>query len=152
MKAPFENLKPTIQNFLAAHSTLALSTVDADGLPQSAPLFFATDDDGSLLFVSSPKSRHSLNITANSHAAVTVHNETWDWKEIAGVQMEGEVHHLPAGPGRERAWEVYKAKFPFVVEFEDEVSRSEFYRFVPKWVRLIDNSVQFGYKEEMELK
>ena len=46
---------------------------------------------------------------------------------------------------------MYKAKFPFVVEFEGEVSRSEFYRFVPKWIRLIDNKVQFGYKEEIEL-
>ena len=145
-------LPDNVRAFLAAHSTLALSTVNAEGSPQSAPLFFAVDEDGSLLFVSSPKSRHSLNIAADSHAAVTMYNETWTWEEIAGVQMEGHVHHLPAGPGREHAWEVYKAKFPFVVEFEDEVSRSEFYRFVPKWVRLIDNSVQFGYKEEIELK
>jgi uncharacterized protein YhbP (UPF0306 family) len=145
-------LPDNVRNFLAAHSTLVLSTVNAEGSSQSAPLFFATDDDGSLLFVSSPKSRHSLNIAADSHAAVTMYNETWTWEEIAGVQMEGHVHHLPAGPGREHAWEVYKAKFPFVVEFEDEVSRSEFYRFVPKWVRLIDNSLRFGYKEEIELK
>ncbi len=145
-------LPDNIRAFLAAHSTLALSTVNAEGLPQSAPLFFAVDDDGSLLFVSSPKSRHSLNIAADSKAAVTVHNETWSWEKIAGVQMEGEVHLVPAGPGREQAWEVYKAKFPFVAEFEGEVSRSEFYRFAPKWARLIDNSVQFGYKEEIELK
>ncbi|MBI3240906.1 MAG: pyridoxamine 5'-phosphate oxidase family protein [Chloroflexi bacterium] len=151
MNAPIENPQSKIQNFLAAHSTLALSTVNADGQPQSAPLFFAVDDDGSLLFVSSPKSRHSLNIAVNSQAAVTVHNEAWTWQEIAGVQMEGRVHHLPAGPGREHAWEVYKARFPFVVEFEDEVSRSEFYRFTPKWIRLIDNKVRFGFKEEIEL-
>lgn len=144
-------LPDNVRAFLAAHSTLALSTVNADGLPQSAPLFFAVDDNGSLLFVSSPKSRHSLNITANGHAAVTIYNETWTWQEIAGVQMEGHVHHLPAGPGREHAWEVYKARFPFVAEFEDEVSRSEFYRFVPRWIRLIDNKVRFGFKEETEL-
>ena len=104
MNAPIENPKSKIANFLAAHSTLALATINADGLPESAPLFFAVDNDGSILFVSSPKSRHSLNITADSRAAVTVHNETWTWEEIAGVQMEGEVHHLPAGSGREHAW------------------------------------------------
>ena len=151
MNAPIENLKSKIANFLATHSTLTLSTVNADGLPESAPLFFAVDDDGSILFVSSPRSRHGLNVAANSKAAVTVYNETWTWNEIAGVQMEGEVHHLPTGSGRKHAWEVYKAKFPFVVEFEGEVSRTEFYRFVPKWIRLIDNKVQFGYKEEIEL-
>jgi len=29
--------------------------------------------------------------------------------------------------------------------------RSEFYRFVPKWIRLIDNNVAFGHKEEFAL-
>ena len=144
-------LQEKITEFLAKRSTMTLATVNAEGQPQAAALFFATEDDGSLVFVSSPKSRHGANITLNGRAAVAIHGETWDWKEIAGVQMEGEVHRIPPGMGRERAWEVYKAKFPFVIEFALEVMRSEFYRFVPKWVRLIDNSVRFGYKEEIIL-
>ncbi len=141
-----------VKEFLAAHSTLTLATVNVHGMPQSAPLFFAAQDDGSLVFVSSAKSAHSLNVAATGRAAATVHHETWNWNEIAGVQMEGEVRLIAAGLEREKAWEVYTAKFPFVTEFESEVSRSEFYRFTPKWVRLIDNRVRFGYKEEIELK
>ena len=140
----------SVDEFLAKHSTLTLATTTADGLPQAAPLFFATGDDGSILFVSGAKSRHSLNIAANGKAAVVVYGETWSWNEIAGVQMEGTVSAIPAGPEREAAWACYKAKFPFVVEFEDEVSRSNFYRFTPRWVRLIDNSVRFGYREEFK--
>ena len=140
-----------IREFLAAHSTLTLATVNVHGQPEAAPLFFAADDD-TLIWVSGSKSRHSRNIAATGKAAVTVHNDVWNWTEIAGLQMEGEVNLIPLGPAREHAWEAYKAKFPFVVEFEDEVLRSEFYRFVPKWIRLIDNSVRFGYKEEIELK
>lgn len=146
------NTLSVVREFLAAHSTLTLATVNAHGMPQSAPLFFAAQDDGSLVFVSSAKCDHSLNVAATGRAAATVHHETWNWNEIAGVQMEGEVRLIPAGLEREKAWDTYTAKFPFVTEFESEVSRSEFYRFVPKWVRLIDNSVQFGYKEELELK
>jgi uncharacterized protein YhbP (UPF0306 family) len=77
--------------------------------------------------------------------------ETWDCHEIAGVQMEVRAHRVPAGSGREQAWETFRAKFPFVSEFEAEVSRSEFYRFVPEWIRLIDNRVRFGHKEEATL-
>jgi uncharacterized protein YhbP (UPF0306 family) len=139
-----------VREFLAGRSTLTLATVNAHGRPESAPLFFADDDD-SLIWISGQKSRHSRNIAATGKAAVTVHNETWDWNEIAGLQMEGEVNLIPLGPARERAWELYKAKFPFVVEFEAEVMRSEFYRFTPAWIRLIDNSVSFGYKEEITL-
>lgn len=139
-----------VRNFLNTRSTLTLATINEKGLPEAAPLFFASDDD-TLIWVSGQRSRHSLNLAASGKAAVTVHGETWNWSEIAGVQMEGEAAIIPLGPARERAWEVYKAKFPFVAEFEDEISRSEFYRFVPRWIRLIDNSVKFGYREEIDL-
>ncbi len=138
-----------VKEFLAVHSTLTLATVNAHGMPQSAPLFFAAQDDGSLVFVSSAKSAHSLNVATTGRAAATVHHETWNWNEIAGVQMEGEVRLIAAGLEREKAWDVYTAKFPFVTEFESEVSRSEFYRFVPTWLRWIDNRVQFGFRQEV---
>ncbi len=139
-----------VREFLNAHSTLTLATVNEKGLPEAAPLFFAADDD-TLIWTSGQRSRHSLNLAASGQAAVTVYGETWNWSEIAGLQMEGDAAIIPLGPARERAWEVYKSKFPFVGEFEDEISRSEFYRFVPHWIRLIDNSVHFGYREEISL-
>ncbi len=36
-----------------------------------------------------------------------------------------------------------------VVDFQAEVSRSNFYVFRPSWMRLIDNSHSFGHKEEI---
>jgi uncharacterized protein YhbP (UPF0306 family) len=141
---------PKVREFLAAHSTMTLATVNANGLPEASSLFYATEDD-TLIWVSGQRSRHSINVVATGKAAVTVHNETWNWSEIAGVQLEGDASLIPLGPGREHAWEVYKTKFPFVSEFADEVSRSEFYRLVPRWIRLIDNSVRFGYREEIDM-
>jgi len=139
---------PALASFGAAHSTLTLATTTSSGLPQAASLFFAVAADGSLIFVSGAESRHSLNIAANGQAAVTIHTETWKWHDIAGVQMEGSVRAVPAGPEREAAWDTYRAKFPFVTAFESEVSQSTFYRFTPRWVRLIDNRVRFGFREE----
>jgi uncharacterized protein YhbP (UPF0306 family) len=145
-------LAPSVVNLLAKHSTLTLATTTASGLPEAAPLFFAAAADGSLLFVSGAESRHSLNIAANGKAAVAIYGETRSWNDIIGLQMEGEVSAIPAGAEREAAWVTYRAKFPFVVEFEAEVSRSTFYRFTPRWVRLIDNGVRFGYKEEFTVE
>jgi uncharacterized protein YhbP (UPF0306 family) len=139
-----------VHEFLNRRSTVTLATVNPDGHPQAAALFFATDDQ-TLIFLSSAKSRHGRNVVETGRAAVTVQGETWDWRKIAGVQMEGEVALIPAGPSWEWAWQVYKAKFPFVVEFRDEASRSDFFRFTPHWLRLIDNSVEFGYHEEINL-
>ena len=140
-----------VREFLRRRSTLTLATVNKDGQPEAAPLFFAVDAD-TLIFLSGAKSRHSANIAATGRAAVTVYGETWDWREIAGLQMEGAASLIPAGHGRARAWELYESKFPFVAEFETEVSRSEFYRFEPHWIRLIDNSVRFGYRQEVDLQ
>lgn len=139
-----------IHAFLAAHSTLSLATVNVAGLPEVAPLLYVTDDE-TLIWISGPRSRHSHNIGLNRRAAVAIHNEVWTWDEIAGVQMEGEVNLIPLGPSREHAWELYKTKFPAVVEFETDLSTSEFYRFVPTWIRLIDHTTHFGYHEEVTL-
>ena len=114
-------------------------------------LFFARDAGLNLYWVSSPESRHSLNLGRNPKAAVTIHNETWTWTAIAGVQMEGEVVMLRVGAEREAAWELYQARFPFVAEFEAEVARSALYKFTPRWARLIDNAQGFGHKLELSL-
>jgi uncharacterized protein YhbP (UPF0306 family) len=81
--------------------------------------------------------------------ALTVHNATWTWTEIAGVQMEGDVAIVAAGPAWQAAWDRYLQKFQFVEEFQAEVSRSNFYVFTPVWARLIDNKLGFGHKEEL---
>jgi uncharacterized protein YhbP (UPF0306 family) len=145
------DLKAAIYKFLAAHSTLTLATVSAEGQPMAASLFYAQDDELRLYWLSDPKSRHSLNLNHTVQAAVTVHNETWVWPEIAGVQMEGEVKVVQPGADWQAVWELYLAKFPFVGEFQAEVSRSDFYRLLPRWARLIDNRKGFGYKEEILL-
>ena len=140
-----------IGRFLAEHSRLTLATVDAGGRPMAASLFFAADEALNLFWTSGASNRHSRNLAHNPMAAATVHRETWTWSEIAGVQVEGEATPVPAGLGWQACWELYLAKFPFVVDFQAEISRSNFYRLAPRWVRLIDNSRSFGFKQELYL-
>ena len=66
--------------------------------------------------------------------------------------MEGEVAPLTDRAEVEAAWEIYRARFPFVKDFEAEIARSTFYQFKPQWVRLIDNARGFGYKQEISIK
>ena len=146
------DLLTKVWHFLARRSTLTLSTINQAGEAQAAALFFAEAEDYPLIFLSGIRSRHSVNVAHNSRAAVAIYRETWNWREIAGVQMEGTVTLIPPGVPRGRAEAIYKARFPFVSDFETEVSRSEFYRFEPHWVRLIDNSIYFGYREEVDLR
>jgi uncharacterized protein YhbP (UPF0306 family) len=149
---PADTPRDVIRSFLAGQSTLSLATLGPDGHPQAASLFFVADDQLCLYWTSGPHSRHSLNLAHDARAAVTVHASVWSWTEIRGVQMEGQVERLPAGEAWQAAWQRYLAKFPFVREFQAEVSRSNFYRFTPEWVRLVDNSQGFGHKDEFRLE
>ena len=144
-----EDTRAAITTFVAAHSTLTLATLSADGRPQAASLFFASDANLRLYWVSGGSSRHCHNLARHSHVAVTIQNETWSWTEIAGVQMEGQATVVPAGPEWQTAWTLYQHKFLLVTDFQAEISRSNFYVFTADWMRLIDNSRGFGHKEEV---
>ena len=143
--------RTVIANFLAAHSTLTLATVDSEGRPMAASLFYVSDGVLNVYWVSGPQSRHSRNLATNPRAAVTVHGSYWSWTQIAGVQLEGTVAVVPAGAAWQEVWDRYLAKFPFVSEFQAEVSRSNFYHLSPEWARLTDNGQGFGHKDEITI-
>ncbi len=139
-----------ISAFLAAQSTMTLATLSAAGHPMAASLFYASDDALCVYWTSGGHSRHSQNLRHHGEVALTVHTLTWDWTEITGVQMEGVARVVPAGDAWQAVWQRYLAKFPFVRDFQAEISRSNFYHFTPRWARLIDNRRGFGYREELQ--
>jgi uncharacterized protein YhbP (UPF0306 family) len=51
----------------------------------------------------------------------------------------------------DHAWELYVAKFPFVMELKAIVERNTLYAFIPSWVRQVDNRRGFGFKQEWSL-
>jgi uncharacterized protein YhbP (UPF0306 family) len=147
-------LKARVQRFLAAHTTLTLATVGADGRPQAAPLFFAEAEDLSLVFISEKKSRHSRNIARDGRVAATIYADGQQWQTIKGLQMEGECRAL-SGQEAKEARATYLAKYPFIGEnklLAAMLPLVAFYRLSPAWLRLIDNSQGFGHKEELALR
>jgi hypothetical protein len=145
-----DEMRPVLRAFLAGQSTLALATAGLDdGRPQVAPLFFASDDDFNLYWISDPDSRHSANLEDWCVAAAAIYAPTWDWTGIKGAQIEGEALPVTDADERARALAVYKAKFPFVTEkFADLIERSVVYVLRPRWLRWLDNERRFGYKQE----
>jgi uncharacterized protein YhbP (UPF0306 family) len=120
-------------------------------MPLAASVFYASDEALNLYWVSGEKSRHSQNLERVSHVAVSIHHETWDWRDIHGVQIEGVARRLIDPDETDRAWALFRDKFPFTSEFTDQIARSAFYVLTPKWIRLVDNSKYFGHREEFTL-
>lgn len=156
-----DDLRHRIDTFLAQHTTLTLATVGSDG-PQATALFYAHDLTLSLYFLSDPATRHGRNLTADQRSAATVQADGQDWRRINGLQIEGWVAPVSTPEDWDVAYEVYQAKFPFVgaalkgqsltgITLSGPLARSRFYRFTPRWMRLIDNRLGFGHKEELVL-
>jgi len=149
-----------IHSLLKECNAMSMATCD-DNIPWAASVFFVADDAFNLYFVSGESSRHSLNVATNPSVAVTINKDHSDWFSISGLQMEGCVSISPAQE-RERVLALYLDKFPNLSRLRDNPSDeqeklivdrlmgSDFYQIAPRGIRLIDNSMGFGFKTEVE--
>lgn len=154
-------LRARILEYLRAHHVATLAVADAAG-PWAAAVFYAADADLGLVFLSDPGSRHGTAIAVDARAAATIQPSAVGWTEITGVQMEGRACAL-AGAERVVAERLYLERFPEIAALlrapadaraqalAQRFAAASFYRFSPRFVRLIDNRRGFGHREELRL-
>lgn len=143
------------QAYLRAHNVMTLATHGPEGLWAAAVFYVHENFD--LYFLSSPTTRHSLNLAANPRVAVTIQADYDDWRAIKGIQMEGNVTRLE-GLEQARAILLYGKKFSIVgniarapAEIARAFSRVAWYRVTPTRVYFVDNSQGFGHRDEIAL-
>ncbi len=144
---------------LGSLTTLNLATVDAVGWPCAAAVYFVSDDDLNVYFLSAKTTVHGANMLARPRVAGTAHDEHQEWASLSGIQLTGSAAPVPALEFP-RAAVLYGKKFPFanLLKSADDaaalakaMAATTIWKLVPDWIRLIDNSRGFGYKEEIRL-
>jgi uncharacterized protein YhbP (UPF0306 family) len=156
---PRRRLAPQFHQFLHAHRTAGLATVDELGRPHAVNLWYAMDKQDRIYFVSSLDSAHSRHIVSDPHVALTVYGHAKSPMHIHGMQLHGLCASIPAPPEGDartwrQAWKVYTERYPFVAEhelFTEAVKSQCFFRITPTWARWLDNRKGFGFKVEMSL-
>jgi uncharacterized protein YhbP (UPF0306 family) len=150
-----------IRQMLAAHHTLTLATVSAEG-PWSATVFYASDDEFNLYFVSDQRTRHARDMLDRPDVALAINADVDNWNDVCGLQIEG-IAAKVGGAERVKALALYLSKFASVKAlFEmprsaDEATiagrlkNTDFWRVTPRFIRLIDNRRGFGFKQELRL-
>ena len=146
-----KGIRDRLLNFLQAHRVLTVAVVATDGQPYAASLFYVVDKDLRFYVLSDPATWHGQALLARADVAGTVQRDQQQWHETQGVQFCGCCRPLD-GPARARAWQLYLARFPFLM-LENQVltaalARTALWRIEPEWMRLIDNRLGFGHKEE----
>ena len=154
-------LRRDIAEFLASHNTLSLATTQGDR-PWAASVFFASDAALTLYFVSDPETHHGQDLQYSTRVAGTVNADCETWADIRGVQLTGEARQI-ARDDRSRVLNLYLAKFDEVAQLIRDpqteqhravgkrLAATPFYSLRPDWIRLIDNTRGFGFKQELTL-
>ena len=113
----------------------------------AATVYYAWTPDLHFYFLSSAQTRHIQNLQRDPHAAVCLSPASARWQSLRGIQMRGLVHACLGEEGK-RGRSAYFSRFPFARAMERALQDAALYCFLPDWVRLIDNRLGFGHKEE----
>lgn len=146
--AATDDVLAAVLALLAQEHVLTLACHDAEG-PWAAPVFYALDGE-ELVFVSSPRTRHSLALAASPRCAGAVHAPATDWQAIAGVQLAGHVRELGDDEAA-AARALYERRFPFVAGGDATLAaalqRSRWYRLRLDSAVLVDNRRGLGARQ-----
>ena len=160
-----EHVKDLIQRielFLVNHYTISIATVAGEEL-WSASVFYISDQKLNIYFISFDESKHIQGILKNKKVSATINQDVSDWMQIKGLQLQGVAYKVPK-QHRKNVLNAYRKKFDSIhrllelPETDDEKKIAKQFNsislfcFEPDWIRLLDNSLGFGSKEEIELK
>lgn len=143
------NVRRVAIEYLARHSVMSLATQGPEGI-WSAAVFYV-NDGLTIYFLSSPESRHGVNLDANPSVACTIQEDCAEWREIKGIQLEGTATKL-AGLEQAKALARFGMKFPVIRSVvEGEIAKAlagtAWYKVTPSRVYFIDNSVGFAHRD-----
>lgn len=140
-------------------STMTLATSGGDGA-WAAPVYYSYRKS-SLYFFSDPSSRHIQESIKSGQAAGAIYADSASWEGIRGVQMSGKIELVPVGLEAMDAIRGYLKKFSFTKEFFKggqidldaftKRFRVKLYRYTPVLLYYMDNSIRFGFREEVRL-
>lgn len=151
-----------VREYIASHNTLTLATV-ANQRPWVASLFYVSDSELRLYFISAENTRHVAEAMKNPDVAVTITEHEQEWQSIQGLQIEGKLT-VVEDANRQQVETLYSQKFPFIKALLQEDASSEdrllgerflassFYAITPSFIRFIDNNKGFGFKQEYFIK
>ena len=154
-----DDLLENVKSFLTFNNTVSFASFDEKEV-SAASVFYVSDIDLKIYFLSFDKTLHSQHIFQNKNIAATINKDVEDWTDIKGLQIKGHAEKLDDHQ-REEILNQYKEKFKYINQILDAPKNSNeqkiaqqfqaisVFIFTPNSFRLIDNSLGFGKKMEL---
>lgn len=143
-------------NILKSHNLMSISTVDEEGRPKVRSVDYAMGEDESVLYFITHKATNKVKeIRANHHVYISVDHDCDSMEELAQlkyIKAAGKAYIGETPEENQKAFGHILAKFPYLKELPGDPSDFVGVRVELDQVYLTDNTVQFGYSEEITLK
>lgn len=133
------------------YKCLSMSYLGRDG-PEACNLWFVYNSEKEeIYFLSSINTTHGEILHMGGLVGFTIAADVQNYLEIQGIQGKGYCKPVPKEL-IDDALILYKKKFPIIMESKIQaiVETSILFYIKISWLRLIDNTVSFGFKEEFE--
>lgn len=155
-----EEWRTRAEGLIKEQSTMTLAT-SGKGEAWAAPVYYIYRKS-SFYFFSDPSSRHIRESMESGQASAAIYADSTSWEGIRGIQMSGKVDQVQAGLEAVDAIRIYLRKFSFTKEFFKggqsidldaftKRFRVKLYRYTPALLYYMDNSIRFGFREEVRL-
>lgn len=140
--------------YLEDHNVMTLATIGDKG-PWTSAVFYV-NVSFNLYFFTEKKTRHGSNLAANSVVAAAVHEDYHNWREIKGIQLQGEAK--PVGiVEKTRIIALFARKFLSLNDlFADPkatsiIAKAQIYELVPSEIWCLDNQKGFSSRQKLIL-
>jgi len=141
-----ETVRASLEDILTRNHLCALTSIGPEGAPHINTAYFAPLSSAELVFWTSPKSRHSQNLSANPAAAIAIYDSRQPWgSDLQGLQAHGSVRRA-TGITNIKAFGAYAARYAGLLKFAkahdeaDRIFESKFYVFHPDQITVLDES------------
>ncbi len=136
---------------LNSHSTMAISTLRADGWPQTTIVGYA-NDGLTLYFLIFRSSQKLANIRRDMRVSIAVGGEPKDLDQLTAVYAGAHAFEVKDLEERNRAWSLLEARHPNLVAFQlPERTEAAMMKASCKFVTVLDYRKGLGHIDELSI-
>jgi uncharacterized protein YhbP (UPF0306 family) len=154
-----ENIITRVENLIQNNQTMTIATA-INHQAWATPVFYVNKGP-CLYFFSSPNSRHIKEALESGQAACTIFAQDAIWQNLMGLQMSGKVETISGSVEASKVILAYGKKFSLVKKLFSSIKNitlndfsnklnAKLYCFIPESILFMDNSIHFGFREEIK--
>jgi nitroimidazol reductase NimA-like FMN-containing flavoprotein (pyridoxamine 5'-phosphate oxidase superfamily) len=143
-------LEPAIE-ILDCHQTMAVSTLRADGWPQTTIVGYA-NDGLTLYFLIFRSSQKLVNIRRDRRISIAVGGEPKELEQLTAVYAAAHAFELTDPKERAHAWSLLQSRHPNLADFElPERTEAAMIKATCQFVSVLDYRKGLGHVEDVSI-